>query len=414
MTFLEGLLPDYSTGEAAGDFIKKVADGAADFVCGLYRDYPGAIVDTSRSPAKEFGTGMMDSLCGKRKPGLPPPPDPTFSGGQCECVSYSVVLRLTNYSTAGVPSTSTSTGTFPGKIRGMQKLGRPNDPGFADWKILAGGAACPSNVLTHSRISNSATVTIQSATRVDGLADTCGQPPVGYPPVPIPSDRGSGTVKVDKDDGTSITLPIVLVGINASANFSPTINLNLGGIDLTIDVGGITIEDGTNGGNGNNGSPTTPDYQPSLDNLSDKLDDLASDLEGVKNDLDKLSKDFDDSSRNDPGATENDPDEKVPEEREEDDPKQEEGLERLDSVCVHLTTIPSNARRQFGDDAPDVIYAGWFEFRTGECFHPRQPIHFSNSFFKAPKGADGFAYTLYEGFRGRVTVTRIKAEATSS
>lgn len=87
--------------------------------------------------------------------------------------------------------------------------------------------------------------------------------------------------------------------------------------------------------------------------------------------------------------------------RDETDPKEEEDIDRLGWVEVVVTQKPANTKSQWGGGAaPNVYYCGWFEFLSDGSAFPRQPIHFENNIFKAPEGANGYAYTLYLGFSG--------------
>ena len=92
------------------------------------------------------------------------------------------------------------------------------------------------------------------------------------------------------------------------------------------------------------------------------------------------------------------------------DPKSQDTSPDLSFVRVTLTQIPINARTQDGDGADNVIYAGWFEFRSDSFNFPRQPIHFGLSTFIPPEGSTGYAYTLYNGFSGFATEYVLKRE----
>ena len=82
-------------------------------------------------------------------------------------------------------------------------------------------------------------------------------------------------------------------------------------------------------------------------------------------------------------------------------------VDYLVAVEVTLTAVPVNIRSQEGNAAPDVLYAGWFEFmRAGKAL-PRENIHFRQGVFIAPTGVDGYAFTLYTGVQGTaVAITK--------
>ena len=94
----------------------------------------------------------------------------------------------------------------------------------------------------------------------------------------------------------------------------------------------------------------------------------------------------------------------------EDAPTQgtQRDVKGLAYVKVTITKIPNNAKMQFGLQGPNLLYAGWFEFLRGGEALPREPLSFANGIFKAPQGADGYAYTLYVGFEATVTPVTFK------
>lgn len=73
-------------------------------------------------------------------------------------------------------------------------------------------------------------------------------------------------------------------------------------------------------------------------------------------------------------------------------------------VRIQLIDIPVNAKRQPGDNAPDVIYAGWCAYGFDAFGGERLPVHYALQELPAPVGAGTFSYTLYNGYTAAVTV----------
>lgn len=91
------------------------------------------------------------------------------------------------------------------------------------------------------------------------------------------------------------------------------------------------------------------------------------------------------------------------------EPNEQDEIERLAWVTIDITGTPSNQKNQWGGGiAPDVIYVGWFEFKSKGAYFPRQPIHFTKNIFEAPLGSDGYAFTLYSGVEGFATIYTTK------
>lgn len=80
-----------------------------------------------------------------------------------------------------------------------------------------------------------------------------------------------------------------------------------------------------------------------------------------------------------------------------------DNLPQIYWASIELSVIPTNASRQKGMIAPDIVYAGWAGFKSGGFYLPREPVHLQKSAFRAPPGADGFYFTLYSGFLGNIT-----------
>lgn len=386
---------------ASKNFAVKVGAGVLKFGCILYREFPAAIVGETPNP---FARGLMDTLCNDREP-LPPPPSSPFSGGQCVCAGYRVRYRFTftfPNNPPGIVNLSVDlygpiggirliqTGEFEERIQILCRGNYPSPP------------CSPVPFWQDVRIEQSVGVdsnpSITSVERLDGI-DNCGSLGASYPPSTIPDNRKTGTITNIYNDGATYTLPIVYAPITGSI----PIKFDVGGIPFKFDFGGLTIGDG---------GEAPVDLSPILRRL-DKVDadlynviednaDIKGSLIKVDNDVVKVKKSVDKPPPKF-GSTDYDEDVKPPEA-----PPEESGIEALSFVKLELISIPKNSKNQSGNESPTVYYAGWFEFRTGIFSYPREPIHFITNIFEAPTGADGYAYCLYVGYEGEVTVIKNK------
>ncbi len=413
------LLPDYQDGANAGNFAAGIANAAADFVCGLYADFPAAVVsDTSPN---SFGRGLMDSVCdGRRKP---PPPTPKPEGGQCSCVPYRVYYRFYSNDTAGERTFSDITGA----IMGFREEPNPAIPGsrfqYLRYQVCDGDV--PIGVQEYyvglKFDDGSGEWKIDGIERLDNLPDNCGGSGHNFDPnLPrvIPTPRLRDNITVNYRDGTSITLPFAFIPVGIVNNINPQIQVDVGGVKVNFDFSGAKIDFGSKNDNPDIPRNSSNDYsddfariERQFKDLQRKFDDQNDRFTDFKDDLDSIKKDSEDAAkdRNNTPDPSKDPDlEKEPEEP----PKSSDSktVEKLQWVCVELTQLPN--RVQWGDGAPNVYYGGWLEFKVGQCNLPRQPIHFKDSMFKAPAGATGFAYTLTNGAKGKVSVYKTKGAVT--
>lgn len=382
-------------------FVKDVTRQVRDAACSLRSKYPKAFEPgTIGGWGNEWARAMWDDVC--RKSPVDPPPEKTqpFGGGQCACSAYTVYVRFT------FTNSPDQTGFLglTGKIRGADMSGRDN-LGRRLYTIKHQSCATGTPVNVESYLgtvpSNAVGFFITSVVRAGGLPDNCGNPPPDYPspfnelpPSPYPP------VPYDPPDSTSpgqdwdITVPF--------AYLSPEFNLNVdvGGVNFNIDVGGIEFNLDNAGGENSPGSigKLPPDITDTLDGIGDKLDEIGDKLDDVGDKVD-----------NPPGDRPPPPDDDDnldKEEKDEEDPKDEETGDRLRWVKITLTKLPDKV--QYGDGAPNCYFAGWLEFRTASGYFPRQQINFQESFFPAPDGATGYAYTLTNGAEGKATVYKEK------
>lgn len=399
---LSGFPPSYDDGQGTGNFVKKVADSAANFVCGIYRDFPAAVVsDTSPN---SFGRGLMDSLCAPRG-SLPDPPTPKPGQGQCQCVFYDVTY--TQYTPTGSDSTTST-------VLGALSFGSEPDtlvPGLTNLLIYH-WADCPDGkpgnrarlLYGIQSADGQYYATIDAISRTDGQPDSCSSDGHNWSPgspTTVPPERATSSDIVNYNDGTDITIPLAYVPVSVDFNINPKITVNVGGIKVSFDFSGAKIDLGNDNSDPDTPRDRTNSNSDDFDRIEEQLKRIKERIDSQQSDIDAIKKDSNDTPP---------PDDDPTIESEEDTSESESGnknVDKLEWVCIHLTKLPN--REQWGDDAPNIYYAGWLEFRVKDCLLPRQPIHFVDSIFKAPDGATGFAFTLTNGAKGKAKVYRRKA-----
>ena len=370
-------------GNNTADFIDNLAEETRKFACNLWNLYPDQI-SQNQSLGSSFARGFMSNMCQD----FPPPPAPSipFSGGQCPGSRYIVRVRWTQNNGSLYRLLTLDVFGPIQSIIGFFEPNNPSDPSGAGQAIAEVQAFLQNGtpfLFTNSGPEsgppdNDPTYEVEP---FPGNPNNCGDPALSYPPTnPQPSDYTTN-INIQVNDGGTIQLPLTY----SPNNYFFPMSFNLGGIDLEIDLGGINFDFGSRNSN------DTPNPLP----------------DGQTNPLPTPNDDGNRSipERRIPPPNLEDYDE---EDRTETDPKEEDVGDQLRFVRVVVTLKPSNVKNQWGDGAPNVYYCGWFEFQAGGYNFRREPIHWENSIFAAPPGATGYAYTLYEGFKGFAEVYKIK------
>lgn len=380
-----------SLGSKFADWINPVIPFVEDFACSLWEDYPDRITKNT-SLRTSFQRGFMTSFCGDRQP-----PAPALAPA-CEALVYVYGTYLSKNTSQGgcnveaffrnkfgIPESNIAslepvvdnniwvligadTTVYPLRIineaaYNARILGP--QPVSVNINFRAASAPCP---------FSSGTPAGDNFVRTDQIFDPpntsgCENEPV-YP-VTNPPPIIQRTTTINYNDETNINLVLnVETDSNGDIGF-PIVFFN-NEFKLTLDVGGITIDNG------------------------DQLPPGEGEVVAVEPPVDVTVRQ---PYIGDPNI---EVDEKV-----DTDPKEEEVGEDLRFVEVIIDSFPVNANSQFGDGAPNVYYCGWFEWQTDGRNFPRQPIHFLRCIFNAPEGATGYAYTLYAGFSGRANVYTI-------
>jgi hypothetical protein len=406
-----------SQGQQTGNFAIDVANKAADFACGIYRDFPGAIIP---NPAEAYIRGLWDSLCGDRTPGLPQPPAPPFQGGQCPCSAYHVRYYYNGYNTGR--QNSYFEYDFWGPIGGIrvvenqfgsdivEMLCRDSVPyrscGTYQWYELSGNGKPAGEVIGKAGII--------SVTPLAGYPNNCGNPPVSPNQNPIPEPRRHTTINHVYNDGTDIDIDLHFPPMNLYApivvNIAPNLNIN-------FDFGGVSFE---------GGNPALPaNIQNNINNISNTINNIAGAVTNISNAVSNTSNTVNSVSNivNNATNTTNSISNVVNQINnainntyytpisgnlnvEPPVSGGSGGISNNDPLAwveVDIITFPVNPKFQNAGSSPRVFYAGWFEFQVGSYSLPREPIHFEKSIFKAPPGADGYAYFVHTGYQAKVT-----------
>lgn len=342
------------------------------------------------------------------RPGPPPIPALPFTGGQCCSTTYEIVYQ---YVTPG--GTSTVNAAFTGKLGSPQVVSQPdgllgaNIP-YTRCDGVTQYLAAWANVAPESYQDGLyGPITIAAVIPLYGGANNCGDPlPVFPPAIPRPDDlRRTGDIVI----APGLTIPVnfvyirpdidVDVNVDAKFNIPVTINLPDFNIDFNFDVGGININIGTGGGGTT--IPTKPDVRDPKPQPSFKETNYDAEFRFINSQLRRLKEEIDDIKD---CACETPTNVQTI-----SYPAAESRTIALPAktflVRLTMTQVPTNARKQFGGDAPDVLYAGWAAFGyAGGGWAERMPIDYAEKSFIPPEEAQGFSYTCYTLYKASLVV----------
>lgn len=364
-------------GLVINDMGTQIAEASREFGCRLWRSYPDSWTRSTPegSPARQF----WNSVCNPPDPPLLPDPPP-FTGGQCD-FKYNLQVQVAVY-----PSTINC--DRPGDplqdifivVWGPVTLVSLDQPagicgGFNRIFCVCHGNGAfirePNPVIlplafgSSGRFESIRTIALAPQS---GQSDTCGDPPPSYPP-DTPPAPGTETFNVTFDTDTTNNFNFDLTWNRVEFSLPVTFDFDQGDVSINVDGIDLNLAPGNDWG------------------------------------IEPPSRDFAPTGRPAPAPNSSDYEEEI---KPADDSGEEEiGIE-IAYITLKLTVIPANAKTQFGVSGPDVYYAGWFEFRTEGFFYVRQPIHWENNIFIPPKGATGYAYTLYTGFSGIIGTYKLK------
>lgn len=396
---------DFSYSDLAGDIatngadaFRNAANAAGSLVCTLNQNFSRWMIGAG----DPFGTGavaagLYDQLCRPRGQPTPVPPAPPVSGGQCP-VPYNIVshMRQPDGSIA-----TDSAGSTVGPLTqisvtrgGKLSTGGPNGEFIqgVTFRFNPGGGTSFTEV-SRSAVGNNDNqepTGFYTLERQDGQPDNCGSITPQYPDVqPSPGDLNIN-VPINITPDITVNAPVVITRPPSP----PDINVNVGPFNVSFDLGGVHVRLDPN-----ISFPQRPDPRPNPPPNSSKPSpdepgatcDL-SDIETKLNEL--LDCDRCDQQKNYKSLVFN---------------VAESGTLALPSRCyavaIELTERPASEKIQFGNDGPDVIYAGWGWFGRAPYYERREPIDADGKLFVWKRDdifPDTFAYTLYGGYKGRV------------
>lgn len=380
-------LPDFTypelnadQGSQTADTLRNVANAAASAVCGLYEAYPRGIIPQFGDPTGvgNFTDGLLNRLCAPRGQ-VPIPPSQPFSGGQCECVQYRVGGNITGF---GTPDQTFDLFAF-GSIGGI--VNNKTESGENRYGFFAGGAACGGRVFRGVIQSTlDGTVVITSVVPFPSVPDNCGNPPVEYPIVNIPPIAFSPNIDINLPGGL-VNIPVVVIPtvIAPTLNFRPEINVNVGGINVNFNLGGIDLSSDTSGGvtitlPGGDTRPLPPTPITPKEPRAQ-----ACDLTEVNRKLDEIKECA-------CGA------EKVLKSVLYASAKGRQVSVPPDTQYAVIRSVPtSRVKYQVSEgNAPDVFHVGSASWGVGTITGERIPLNYALVGLEAPENATSFAYSL--------------------
>lgn len=390
------LAADQST--LGSNLLQNLANGAANAVCSLYANYPtGILPSVGSTPVSALATGLLDSLCGPRGLQPPSPPESNFTGGQCEGTIYSVsYFCVIN----GVPTSGTV--NLEGPIGGI--VYRGSNPAAVS---IAYGKGQFFNLASNLSPQNGPLVLASSS--ITGIfsvsgPDDCGDIFPTYNPTLPPSGGYSSTnfpIAVNVN-GTILPLNFTLIPtvVNANLNFRPEFNVDVGGIRVNFNLGGVNFyvpSDRIPGPIRLPGPDTRPTPPPAIPPGTDQEPcDLTPVLTALA-DLTELAEDIKDCACGPGGLAQ----------QTNYGPARARVINlppRSQSVTVEVVSIGSQIRSQSGNSGGEnVIYVGWYAFGRNGGFGDRKPLSYQVNSFEVPRSATTFTYSVV--FKSTATLT---------
>lgn len=277
-------------------FPAAVGQAIRSVQCALLNDNEYVVSSVGRfaGPVRERALDGINATRGLLGcPGDPvPPPDPEFTGGQCEGVLYTVNV---SYRGSNNQIQTTLTQSFRGPVRGLF----PRPPNEFNSVAVFLESGFPSQIpvqMFNTSPANANTGQITAITRQGGLPDNCGSPPPVYPPPTSISRDVDVTYNIDNGDEVTVTVPFVFapITVDLNGNFRIPVTFDFGGnqfsasfpLDLsfpvTINFPGLNPGDGQGiegeppDGPGETFPPATPDQKIiGVVVTATEIDDLA-------------------------------------------------------------------------------------------------------------------------------------------
>lgn len=378
----------------------NIVSAARNGLCTLYRNAPGLLVrpdplSDGLDPGQDSYRQFLDNLCDDSP--LPPLSPPT-QGGKC-AIPYDVTFTFSGDPDSSPPFTTTDVRRVTGPIGNVQLRTNPANANFWQYYFTAGASGSIINVGQFQKAESNAggfKAYINSVVAVNPALDVCGGRPPSFPPQPgggndynVPTqyrDRGTNV-------NVNVNVPPIIIPPGA-VQVSPKFEVKIGPNRITFDLSGGTLKIApelnipiTIGGGGTSPNPNAPvTNDPGIDgellaDRFDRIEDLLADLE--------------DCACNDKplgayvvtaGTEATSQCVSVP-----------PGRNKFCAIAIGQ--VPQNRKSQSGGSAPDVLYAGWAWFKTGDYLFERKPIDCAGKIFANPGGAEAFCYTMNTGYR---------------
>lgn len=349
---------------------------------------------------------ILPAICPLPLPQVPDQSLPVPPGqGQCAGINYNISYRSRPSPSANwsAPSSTTARGALSFYHK-RPKGGSP--PAWSSGVTYSIGdtGRTPTDFDLYTAVgTNTYEFQILSVTRADGQPDTCAVIPTAPIPVPPPSQFTNVPVPVDRTPNLPITLPFTfaptLYKVDVDVNL--TFNVDLGGVNIKFDAGGVTINLPDVNINLPGGTrqlppvdeqptgtpPALPPAKPPVLNCPEV------DLSGVIS----LLMDIKECACEEEGTI-------VQVAYTAARSRTIALPPKTKRVKLFLIDIPGNAKTEAGMNGPDVYYAGWTSFRFAGTNSLRNPIDYEEKVFICPEGANGFAFTCRTGYTASLLV----------
>lgn len=379
-------------------FLTGVAQTARNVACELYRNDPvRALGDSLGLPNLSPLKPVFDEMCTPRAapvdpPGAPPP----FRGGQCQGVNYTVSGRYRD-SLGNIQSFSSP--GLAGAIGGLTFVNDGPPPNTQAYAVIR-GVGPPFRVTGYDVPGGLTEGRITSVVPTGGGPDNCGDPPLVYPP-------STNDVNLWVKPNVSISVPVNVSPVFAPVlvrptlnvgpvNIRPTVSVDVGGITVNFDFGGITFESNVNIGVNLLAPSPPPAYPPSVPPVLSPSPNAPA----AKKDVAGVLQEVEDCCPEDPTP----PSELLSVPYIPAVSRVVPLPPKTKFVALSLIGKPDQPRQEFGVVADDVYYAGWASFDQSGAHGLRFPIDFENKMYFPPEYASQFSYTCRIGYTASVVV----------
>lgn len=223
---------------------------AARQACKVYANNPGAINDRPAAAYERVCRPFLDNIGYGDGPTAKKP----FEGGQCASVNYRINWSWSAGSFNSGPQEAVRSGplTFSRAGTGSLDCG-PNGGTYNQFTLIDGTGQSPLSLLAGC----GATLNSLTVTRVDGLPDTCGNPPPEYTEPQPPDEPETGPRPF-------IFAPDFNFDVDVNLDVDGRISIDIGTGPIVIDPFGDGGDDGGGDGGGGEDAPGTPEPGPEL------------------------------------------------------------------------------------------------------------------------------------------------------